>query len=108
MRTVAFLSGAILAAIGLVVMSGPSTAQQSAKATYQVYIGTQTTGSASKGIYRSEFVPASGKLTPAVLVAETPSPTYVALHPNKKYLYAINAVTSFQGQQSGSVSAYEI
>ena len=70
-----------------------------------VYVGTYT-GKASKGIYRSKLDLATGALSQPELVAETANPTYLAIHPNQKFLYAINETGS--GAKAGAVSAYAI
>ena len=44
----------------------------------------------SKGIYAYRFRPATGALTSLGLVAETPHPSYIAVHPNGRVLYATN------------------
>jgi 6-phosphogluconolactonase len=71
------------------------------------YIGTYTKQK-SKGIYAYQFAPATGKLTPVGLVAETVSPSFLAVHPNGKFLYAANEVDTYQGQPTGSLSAFAI
>jgi 6-phosphogluconolactonase len=72
----------------------------SAQADYLVYVGTYT-GEKSKGIYAFRM-DKQGKLSPLGLVAETPSPSFLAIHPNNKYLYAVNE------KNDGSVSAFSI
>src|SRR5437867_8689349 len=72
-----------------------------------VYIGTYT-GEGSKGIYVSRFDAASGRLTPPELAAETRSPSFLAIHPNRKFLYAVGEVSDFDGKKSGAVSAFRI
>lgn len=72
-----------------------------------VYVGTYTDKN-SKGIYAYRLDQASGKLTPLGLAAETPNPTFLALHPNHRFLYAVNEVGEYHGKKSGSVSAYKI
>jgi 6-phosphogluconolactonase len=56
---------------------------------YFVYIGTYTR-TRGKGIYSFRFRPATGKVTALSLAAETPSPSFLALHPTEKFLYAGN------------------
>jgi len=73
----------------------------------RVYIGTYTSGG-SKGIYLSELDLASGALSPPALVGETPNPSFVSIHPSGRYLFAVNEVGNFQGQKSGSVTAFSI
>jgi 6-phosphogluconolactonase len=70
------------------------------------YIGTYT-GPKSRGIYRSQLDP-DGHLTAPALVAETVNPSFLALHPTRPLLYAVNEVGSFGGSSTGSVSAYAI
>jgi 6-phosphogluconolactonase len=68
---------------------------------YTVYVGTYTGPNASKGIYKFGFDPDSGEVTsPIELAAEIASPSFVAIHPNGRLLYAVNeagkgAVTAF-------------
>jgi len=42
------------------------------------------------------------------LAAETINPSFLAVHPNHRFLYAVNEVTTFKGQKSGAVSAFAI
>jgi len=78
-----------------------------AHADWIMYAGTYTRGS-SKGIYAARFESATGKLASIGLVAETPNPTFLAVHPNQRFLYAVNEISDYQGQKAGSVSAYSI
>lgn len=77
------------------------------KNAYIVYVGTYT-GPASKGIYAFRFEESSGKATPLGIAAETENPSFLALDPRGKYLYAANEISDYQGQKSGGVSAFEI
>jgi len=72
-----------------------------------VYIGTYT-GAKSKGIHVARFDSASGTPAPPELAAETPNPSFLAIHPNQKFLYAANEVGEFGGKKSGAVSAFVI
>jgi 6-phosphogluconolactonase len=72
-----------------------------------VFIGTYT-GGPSKGIYAYEFSPKDGSLKELGLAAETPSPSFLAIHPNKKFLYAVNEVSNFGGKNAGSITAFSI
>jgi 6-phosphogluconolactonase len=85
-----------------------STAFSTAAANdYLVYVGTYT-GAKSKGIYVLRM-DGNGNLTPATLAAEIPSPSFLAVHPNRKYLYAANELSEFKGQKDeGAVSAFSI
>lgn len=78
------------------------------KAKYVVYVGTYTMKTASKGIYAFDFDATTGRLMPMGLAAETTNPSFLALHPNGRFLYAVNEVGDYQGQKSGAVSAFAI
>jgi 6-phosphogluconolactonase len=75
-----------------------------------VFIGTNTQGqSQSKGIYRADFDPESGKLSEPLLAAEYLNPGFLALHPEKPILYACGQPKRpFVDDTSGSVAAFEI
>ncbi len=74
---------------------------------YLVYFGTYT-GKKSKGIYTARLDTRSGKLGDVDLAVETASPSFLAVHPNRRYLYAANEVEQFEGNKSGSVTAFAI
>jgi 6-phosphogluconolactonase len=74
---------------------------------FWAYIGTYT-GKGSKGIYRFDFDPATGQLTNQALAGEAANPSFLAIHPSRKYLYAVGELKSFQGKQGGAVSAFAI
>jgi 6-phosphogluconolactonase len=74
-----------------------------------VYFGTYTgEKSTSKGVYVSRLDGATGALMSPELVAETPNPSYLAVHPSNRWLYAANEVGSFRDQETGSVSAFAV
>ncbi|HZP06895.1 MAG TPA: lactonase family protein [Terracidiphilus sp.] len=77
----------------------------------RAYVGTYTTavdGSGhGEGIYLFDVDPGTGELSNRRLVAKTPNPSWIAIHPSKKFLYAINEVADFAGG-NGSVSAFAI
>jgi len=72
-----------------------------------VYIGTYT-GPKSKGIYVYRLDLGSGVLTPLGLAAEVESPSFLAVHPNHRFLYAVSETGAFAGKKSGAVSAFDI
>ena len=72
------------------------------------YVGTYTgSGNNGEGIYPFEMNPQTGALSHRRLVARTASPSWIAIHPSKRYLYAINEVSDFRGN-SGSAGAFAI
>jgi 6-phosphogluconolactonase len=72
-----------------------------------VYVGTYTDGS-SKGIYRFDLDLASGKLTGGKLAGESTNPSFLATHPNRRFLYAVSEVADSNGKPGGGISAFAI
>jgi 6-phosphogluconolactonase len=72
-----------------------------------VYFGTYT-GQKSKGIYRARFDSSTGQLTPAELAAETRNPTFLALSPDRRFLYAVNEITDYGNANSGALSGFRV
>jgi 6-phosphogluconolactonase len=70
-------------------------------ANYLMYVGTYTSGK-SKGIYAYKFDSTTGQAAPLGLAAETANPSFLAIHQNRKYLYAVGE------SQGGVVKAYSI
>jgi 6-phosphogluconolactonase len=76
--------------------------------TYHVYFGCYTNAkSGSKGIHISKFNTTTGDLSEPDLAAETGSPSFLAIHPSKKYLYSVGEMGT-PGQKGGAVSAFSI
>jgi 6-phosphogluconolactonase len=69
-----------------------------------VYIGTYTRAQ-SKGIYVCRMSTATGILTSPALAVPTTNPSFLALHPNHGFLYAVGETT---GASNGTVNAFAI
>lgn len=74
---------------------------------WTLYVGTYTREK-SKGIYRLQWDPASGALTSASVAAEVTNPSFLAIDPTRRFLYAVNEVGEFSGIKCGAVSAFAI
>jgi hypothetical protein len=72
-----------------------------------VYVGTYT-GPKSKGIHAYRTDTTTGIVEELGLVAEIQNPSFLALHPNGRFLYAASEVGSADGKPGGSVIAYQI
>ena len=69
-----------------------------AKDEMRVYIGTYT-GPKSKGIYVSRFDAKTGSLSAPELAAETKNPTFLALHPNGRFLYSVAEMSALKASR---------
>jgi len=89
---------ALLAAAGL-------SASTFAADEFHVYFGTFTRGNPpkSKGIYHSRLDAKTGTLSSPTLVMETASPSFLALHPTGKFLYAVGEIPNGGGVKSFAV-----
>jgi len=95
---------------GLVVLLSlitMSSAKDSPKNSYLLYVGTYTEKE-SKGIYAYRFDAAPTQLTPLGLAAETTNPSFLAIDPSGRFLYAVNEVQNYKGASSGAVSSFGI
>jgi 6-phosphogluconolactonase len=99
------LVGSALLALSLMNVSfGQGTA---APSSLRVYFGTYS-GAMSKGIYHSTLDLTSGQLSAPELSADVKNPSFVAIHPTGKFLYAVSEISDFQGKPLGGVSAFSI
>lgn len=73
---------------------------------YWVFFGCYTGKNGSKGIYRSQLDNRTGKLTEPELAAEVTSPSFLAIHPTGKFLYAVGEVSAVDGKKGGGVHAF--
>ncbi|HEV3443148.1 MAG TPA: lactonase family protein [Gemmataceae bacterium] len=85
----------------------PASAKDSKPEKLWVFVGTYT-AKTSKGIYRLELDLGTGKLSDPTLAAEVVSPSFLAIHPNQRYLYAVTETSDFGGKRSGAVSAFAL
>jgi 6-phosphogluconolactonase len=72
-----------------------------------VYVGTYT-GPQSQGIYVYKFETGSGKLTPLGLAGESRNPSFLAVHPNHRFIYAVNEMGDYGDRKTGAVSAFAL
>ena len=84
-----------------------SAAKNSPKHQYLLFVGTYTEKE-SKGIYAYRFDAASSALTPLGIAAEASNPSFLAIDPSHRFLYAVNEVQKYKDANSGVVSAFAI
>jgi 6-phosphogluconolactonase len=110
MKTIIRQTSRIVTLLLFVVLVLCAAATPPAKHQYLVYVGTYTKPETtkSKGIYGYRLDPDTAQVTALGVMAETVNPSFVAVHPNRRFLYAVNEVTDYKGQSSGAVSAFAI
>ena len=98
----------LLLSAPLYLSSAAAAPKRSQDKPYLVFVGTYTNKTASKGIYAYRFDPGIGKLSSLGVAAESEDPSFLAVHPSGKYLYAVNEIDHFGAQKSGAVSAFSV
>jgi len=78
-----------------------------------LYVGTYTkkeghVNGQAAGIYVLALNNATGELTPVDTIPNTINPSYLTVHPNGKYLYAVNEIAGNGNPPLGTVSAFAL
>lgn len=84
-----------------------SNATDAPKRNYLLFVGTYTEKE-SKGIYAYRLDSTSGQLTALGLAAETTNPSFLAVDPSRRFLYAVNELRKYKDQVSGAVTAFAL
>ena len=71
------------------------------------FTGTYT-HSTSEGIYVHRFDTDTGALEPISVASGADNPSFLALHPSRKYIYATSEVEEFDGKSQGALYAYSV
>jgi 6-phosphogluconolactonase len=95
-----------LAAIALILLGCAGGFRALAAPAVIAYVGTGTDSSAN-GIYAFRYDEATGALDPLGLVASTPHPAFLAMHPSGRYLYAVNE-EDLDHKNGHSVAAFAV
>lgn len=74
--------------------------------TILAYVGTYTPN--GQGIYLFHVNLATGALTQIKVFPSTVNPSWIALDPSKKHLYAADEISNFNGGTTGAVTAYSV
>ncbi|MEO6244278.1 MAG: lactonase family protein [Opitutaceae bacterium] len=100
----------ILRAAGLsFILSAMAASLPAAQEEFFVFFGTYTNAkTGSKGIYRARLDGATGQLSAAELAVECRDPSFLAVHPNGKILYAIDESSDPAKRPGRGLAAYAI
>jgi 6-phosphogluconolactonase len=100
----------LTAAAAIAALLGCASAAQAARA----YVGTYTPeptargGNHGEGIYLVDIDDATGAPSNPRLVAKMLSPSWIALSPDHKFLYANSEILDYGPDKTGSVTAYAV
>src|SRR6478735_7004559 len=101
---------AVVAVLSLVfaTVSTLSSARGADSKELWAFFGTYTNNGKSKGIYCYKLDLTSGKLTSVGVTEGIKNPTFLAIHPSGKFLYAVSEVSDADGKPGGAVSAFSL
>jgi 6-phosphogluconolactonase len=104
-----FLAASVLGLVGL-ACGAPRLARgrESDVGSDLLYVGTYTEGGRSDGIYLVRMDTQSGELRRVDSMDAGANPSFLAIHPNGRVLYAVNEVENRNGKATGAVSAFTI
>jgi len=97
-----------LCSIALAALLGSRPARAADGKELLTYFGTYTNNGKSKGIYCYKLDLATGKLTSVGVTEGIKNPSFLAIHPSGKFLYAVSEVTDADGKPGGAVSAFAL
>lgn len=76
--------------------------------TYSSPQGPEGSKGNGQGIYLYQMNLADGSLTKRQLFEDGSNPSWLALHPSKKFLYAGDEINDFEGKGTGAVTAFSV
>ena len=104
-----FLAASALGLVGLACGSKRLASREESQLDGELlYVGTYTHDGRSDGISLIRFDRRSGQLQPVGSVAAGANPSFLAIHPNGRVLYAVNELEQYNGRATGAVSAFAI
>jgi 6-phosphogluconolactonase len=99
-------------AVGLVALArggeNLASGEESVAESDLLYVGTYTKDDQSDGIYLIRMDRRSGKVRQVGSVKAGANPSFLAIHPNGRLLYAVNELEKYKGRKTGAVSAFAI
>jgi len=99
--------GFLQGAAALAAASQPLPINAATGSRVVAYIGGYTDKN-GYALYIYDVDTSNGKLTRRTAFKDYPSPSSLAFDPQKKYLYAVNEISNYNGTKNGSVTAWAI
>jgi 6-phosphogluconolactonase len=104
-----FLAMSAMSIIGLASASeSPASTDDVQPPGDLLYIGTYTDGVRTEGVHIVRMDGRSGQLRLIRSIDVGENPSFLAIHPNGRVLYAVNELEKYNGKSSGAVSAFAI
>lgn len=107
MQVCAAFAGLALAVVSAACLSKEPMQTDNSDAGILMYVGTYTKET-SAGIYLYRFDPSTGVAQEVGLAAEMRDPSFLAVHPGGRFLYAVSEIDDFDSEGSGAVLSFAI
>jgi 6-phosphogluconolactonase len=101
------MKSALVLAVGCLFLASAETTVIAADAREWVYFGTYGQGP-NDGVFVAELDTATGNVSEPRLAGRAINPSFIALHPDRRHLYAVDEVSTFGGRRTGGVAAFLI
>jgi len=88
--------------LSVVLVAGSASA-----ATATVYVGTYAAAD-KPGIHQLELDLATGELREQAVTSGLASPSFLAFHPSRRFIYAVSEVSEYEGRKTGAVAAFAV
>src|SRR5438105_2643664 len=95
-------------ALGLFGMASLARGEETRSESQLLYVGTYTENNRAEGIYLLGMDTQTGELRQVGSVNAGANPSFLAIHPNGRLLYAVNEIEQRDGKATGAVSAFTI
>jgi 6-phosphogluconolactonase len=98
------------AVLATVLLSGTSHATAATLAmpgTQGVYVGSYAAAD-KPALHQLDLDLTTGELRAKAETSGIANPSFLALHPNRRFVYAVSEVSEYEGQKSGAVVAYAV
>jgi 6-phosphogluconolactonase len=99
--------GALFLVVLVLTLLQPTPADAATTGKYLLYVGTYT-DHGGKGVYAYRFDTGTGQATALGLAAESADPVFFTVDASGHFLYAVNEISTYEGQPTGAVSAFAI
>jgi 6-phosphogluconolactonase len=108
MKTISWISLLVFSSVVAICLL-LATEDSSVPGGLLVYVGTaRYTGQTSKSIFAFRLNPATAQLRALGVAAEADNPGFLAVHPNQRFLYAVNETGNQEAKDGGSVTAFSM
>lgn len=103
-----FIAASALGLLNLACAGGSRRVMEAHGNGALLYVGTYTESDRTDGIYSLRMNATTAELRQIGAADVGPNPSFLAVHPDGRSLYAVNEVTDYAGKSSGAVSAFGI